>query len=258
MKTRLVQILLVITISNIASITNLWAQELKMGYFILSPHIIRTHNNQPIGSAVDWFKQYVAPQMSHKIVWEKKEKPLKRLLGEIENGNTDMSVLFAKRPDREAYMYYPKQSYIDTVPSLLVRSDNSIKSIKNLDDIKQLKIGFVKGGFIPPTIKSAGLNFKLITGKDWQALNLKKLQSKRIDAIFAVQDISARYLARKHNLLSETKLLKMPVKAVKNYTVFSKKSTTLSIVSEYEKALHKADMAMPYRHFIEIWQDPGN
>ena len=100
MKVKLVQILFVITISNITSITNLGAQELKMGYFILSPHIIRTNNDKPIGSAVDWFNQYVAPQMSHKIVWEKKEKPLKRLLGEIENGNTHMSVSHLPLPTK--------------------------------------------------------------------------------------------------------------------------------------------------------------
>ncbi|MEH6346125.1 MAG: hypothetical protein V7785_13625 [Bermanella sp.] len=258
MKNSLIKFLLVISISNIASIPTLWAQELKMGYFILSPHIIRTSNDKPIGSAVDWFNQYVAPQMSHKIIWEKKEKPLKRLLGEIESGNTDISVLFAKRPDREAYMYYPKKSYIDTVPSLLVRSDNPMDTIGSLSDIKQLKIGFVKGGFIPPGIKKANLNFKLITGKDWQNLNLKKLESKRIDGIFAVQDISARYLARSNNLLATTKLLRMPVKAVKNYTVFSKASTNLDIVSDYEKALEKAEMTVPYRKFIETWVDPGN
>ena len=122
----------------------------------------------------------------------------------------------AKRPDRVEYLYYPKDSSLDAIPSLLVKKTFYLDNIQSLEAIEHTRIGFGLGAFIPPNIRKANLNFDLISGINWQMQNIKKLMLGRIDAMFDPQDIVLKYLARQYGVTDHTKVIKFPVEKMRH------------------------------------------
>lgn len=237
------------------SISELAAKELKISYFITAPHIIKVVNGVPVGGKVDYFNQYIAPYLGVDIVWNKTEAPIARILKDLKSGKTDAGILFAKRPDRAVYMHFPIEPYIRTTASILVRNDFPLTKIKNLAELKQYKIGYVLKAFIPPPIKKANLNFDFMGGKDTVRRNIFKLLKKRTDALFDPQDITFIYARKKYDVEKDTRILKLPTSEIPVYTAFSKKSVSVEFVKKYEKALKAAQKKMPYRKFLENYQE---
>lgn len=231
-----------------------YSKELKIGYFVNSPHILGVSNKKPIGAVIEWFETYIKPNLNYQITWIKEPLSVSRLLSDLENGMVDGAILFAKRPDREKYLFYPKASYLKSTPAILVRNDFPKDQLTSLEDINNIYIGFGLGAFIPPNIKSSGIKFDFVSGSNWQETNIKKLIKKRIDAVFDPQDIVLNYLAHKHKIEDRVRVMPLPVPAVENYTVFSKKTTSLEVLANYERALEIAEGMMPYKKFLENWE----
>ncbi|MFH2131781.1 MAG: transporter substrate-binding domain-containing protein [bacterium] len=229
------------------------ARELKMSYFIANPHIIKVENGIPVGGKVAYFNKYIAPNLNATVQWDRQETPIARLIKNLQTGKADAAIMFAKLPDREVYLYFPRIPFVETIPSVLVRNDFPLSKITQLDELKGFRIGYVLNAFIPSNIKNAGLNFDFISGTETIKRSIKKLQKFRIDAFFDPQDITFVFARKKYGIEAETRILPFPVDPVPLYTVFSKTTVNPELVRDYEEALKKAQGEVNYRKFLESY-----
>ena len=234
---------------NFVHPSTILSKELKMGFFLNSPHVIRIESKQPVGAIVDWFNQYIAPQINADIIWETMGKTVPRLLLDLKAGRTDMVVLLAKSSDREEWIHYPKKPFLVASCGILVKKEFRLDAIHSFEEIKKDRLGFSVGGFIPKPIKKANLNFDLIVGDKRQEQNIKKLMLGRLEGMFDPQDLVLHYYAEQFEIVNQTKVIKLPVKPVANYTVFSKTSTESDLVEQYEIALQNAISYCPIYSF---------
>lgn len=252
----LVLFILVLVMALVSAPTT-FAKELKIGYFVLSPHGIREQNGTAVGSAVDWFNRYIAPEMNDTFVWVARPLPVPRLLDSLKKGTVDAAILFAKNAERAEYLYYPQKPYLESVNALLVKKDFRYDKIDSLSQVKNIKIGYGAGAFIPPPVKAANLNFDLVAAVNFYEVNIKKLLAGRIDALFDPQDTVLEYAALTYKVVDQTKVISLPGGLIGSYTVFSKKSTSPNVVQQYDRALEKAMAKMPYVEFVKTWKEPG-
>jgi len=244
---------LLIGLVVIAFISKVEAKELKIGYFINSPHVTNVESKSPEGALVDWFEQYIQPRMQMGLNWEENKTPVRRLLQRLKEGKVDIGIFFVKSPKREKFLYYPTTPFLVSTPSLLVKSSFTLNKINNLNEIRTLNIGFVDGGFIPSILENKNIQFILMSGSEPQKRNVEMMMLNRLDAVFAPQDISLHYLVRKLGLADDAKVLNLPLPDMQIYAVFSKKSTNIDIVEQYQNALTIANDQFSYRKFLLEW-----
>ena len=106
----------------IANLNFVNAEEHRMEYFVLSPHIITEQGKPTKGAILDYFNRYIIPRLSKPITWGAQETPLARILVMLKKGEIPFIPFLLKKSERESYLHYSKKPYFITRPAILVRS----------------------------------------------------------------------------------------------------------------------------------------
>lgn len=230
-----------LTLTLLASSSFAASRTLKVGYFRLEPHLIPKEGGAPTGAAIDYFKKHIAPEMGVDVEYVG-PLSLPRILAGLEDGSLDAAVLLAKNPERLAKFSFPNLPFNEMVSAVLVLNDSGLKAISTVKDLQGITLGTGDGVFIHPALREIKLD--KAPGTDWLMTNLKKLEAKRVDAVYNADRDSSVYQAKLMNLTSKVRVLEVPDTKVGMYTAFSKKNADL--VPVYDAALKKVMAKTPY------------
>ncbi|HEX3047229.1 MAG TPA: transporter substrate-binding domain-containing protein [Bacillota bacterium] len=201
---------------------------IKIGYWITEPEVYTadlnaTNDKHPKGSAVDYWEKYIAPGMGVDIEWVG-PLALGRIQSWLEDGTLDATVWLAKNPERAEKFLYPASSFAESQPGLALLKNNPLNKIQQVSDINKLKIGYVTDALITPFMKDPSIAFDMVSTPDHIQLNLQKLLSGRIDAIYSPDIVALKYKCIKLSDNSKLKFLPLPDNSTAIYSVFSKKA----------------------------------
>ncbi|MCK5098372.1 MAG: transporter substrate-binding domain-containing protein [Desulfobacteraceae bacterium] len=205
--------------------TPLFAETIQMGFFQLKPHAFSEDNStKPIGASIDYFN-ILAGKMGYDVSWEG-PIPFQRLIKRLREGTLDGSILFLKTPPRENFLYY-SNSYIFKLKTIFaVKKNNPLNKIESINDVKDYRVGFLKGGRTSPFITNNldKLIMELMPGKTWVEQNLLKLKAERLDAVYDLNQYTLKYVMHKMKLQDNFKILIVPEEPNPVYPIFSKAS----------------------------------
>ncbi len=219
------------------------AESIRMAWFTIPPHVFVAKDGvTPKGPTIELFNT-IAGRMGCTVEWVG-PLPLSRLTKYQTHGGgrIDGSVLCEKAPVLLPFLYYPKEAYFIGHPCLAVRADNTLTSIKTIDDIGGYRIGFVSmfAGDYPPFFQNNldKVTFQNISGNNWTSRNLAKLLLNRIDAVYELNRYSLKYQAVVDGVADKIRILNIPVEPIAHYYVFHKNSPKgEQLLHLYEKAV---------------------
>ena len=134
-------------------------------------------------------------------------------------------------------MVFTEVPYFKEPAALAVLQTNPLNKVDRVDDLRNLTIGYAKGGVLTPMMKNERLHFELISNPDYHAANIKKLDLGRIDAVYAPSRSILIHYIQKLDLTERVKLLELPDTKSTYYIVFSKLAPELAI--QYNAAFKK-------------------
>lgn len=120
-----------------------WADNIRMGYFELRPHMYKSKTTgRPAGAAITFFEK-IARTMGCDVTWVG-PLPHARLVSYLKKGELiDGDPIMSFTADREKYLYFPETPFYLAKPNFLVRKDHPLIKIDSAEDVK----GFVVGQF---------------------------------------------------------------------------------------------------------------
>jgi polar amino acid transport system substrate-binding protein len=217
---------------------------IKIGYWITEPEVIAKSDaamdKHPAGAAVDYWEKYIAPGMGVDIEWIG-PLSLARIQTWLEDGTIDATVWLAKNPDRAARFLYPNGSFAETQAALAIHKNNPLNKIEKVADISNLKIGYVTEAFMTSFMKDPSIKFDLVSSPDHLSINIPKLESGRIDAVYSPDIMALKYGFIKFSNVKNFKFLLLPDQSIGVYSVFSKKANP-EFFKKYE-AVNEASKA---------------
>ncbi|MCK7614391.1 substrate-binding periplasmic protein [Roseibium sediminicola] len=151
-----------------------------------------------------------------------------RILREARNGSMDMLLLFSKNPEREEYLVYPKESYVNISWNFFVRAEDKDRiKYESLADLEGLLIGITRDISYTEEFLNSGLRFDVDVQNH---LQIGKLVAGRFDAV-PLNTMSTLYELKQNDQLDEVSYLAKPLKSKPYYNVFVKASTYPGIES---------------------------
>jgi len=197
------------------------AEKVLLSYFELPPHITRNvETNNAEGVLVDFLTNIIAPKMEVEFTFE--FMPLKRTINELTNGDIDGTAILAYTPERaNSFIEYPENNFSEMRSVIIVKNNNPLNIIKTTDDIKEMKIGSFLGAIQLPFIKKAPVLWANISGKNPIQRNLNKLLMERIDGVYLPLEVVAIQEAHNLNMMDEIRILRLPEKPFKIFTVWA-------------------------------------
>ena len=143
--------------------------------------------------------------------------PFKRGYNMVKKGKIDGIFNFYKVKERLEYFDY-SEPIIKNPLHFFSRKDSAV-DFNTLDDLKNLKIGLLRGYTYGEEFDNSTIFKKDIT--DSHIANFKKLAFGRID-LYPCDKLVGIYLAKKNNLMSELEILPTPLKVMDGYIGFTK------------------------------------
>lgn len=174
-----------------------------------------------------------------------------RSLGMVKDGNADAIFTAYKNAERVKFLDYSKTILMPQEVVLFVKPDSTIKFSGDLKDIKDARIGIVRGisyGTVFDGAKKSGLfsNLEESTNIDQ---NAKKFANDRFD-IFIANKYSGLALFKKLNMLDQVKVLDTPVQSVPSYIAFSKARGLSGMRDKFDKVLSEMMEDGTYDKFV--------
>jgi len=161
--------------------------------------------------------------------------PFKRAFNSTKEGQIDGLFNFYKTEERlESFDY--TDPIITNPLVLFVRKDSNIE-YSSLEDLKGLTIGTMLGYSYGPAFDKSTLFFKDATSS--HASNFKKLALSRIDA-YPCDKLVGLHVAMSSDLMSELKMLTIPVKVMDGHIGFTKgkHQDTIQKLNKVIKEMH--------------------
>ncbi|WP_319522994.1 hypothetical protein [uncultured Desulfosarcina sp.] len=235
------------------------AETIRMAWFAVPPHVTVAEDGvTPQGPTITLFNA-IAQKMGCTVDWHG-PLPLNRLglYQERRQSEIDGTILHIKTPAILPYLYYPKEPYLIGKPSIAVRVDDPLTSVKTIEDIQGYRIGFVKTfsmsypAFIKNNLDKVAIDD--LTGENWTSRNLAKLLSNRLDAVYERNQYTLGYQAIIDDVEDRIRILELPVEPILHYFVFHKNSDKGKRLLElYEKAV--AGMTIDYDGMVRKEMD---
>jgi len=230
------------------------AQEtLRIGYFDLPPHVVGVEERHAKGAAISYFEEFIAPHLGVEIVWDREVTPPTRLMKQLKTGEKDAMIFLGWTEERTTYLHYPKP-YLILSETLAFRADHPLEQVTAVEDLHDLRVGFLVGGRIPDALRDEHITYDLIAGKQLMERNLEKLLRGRIDAIYVPLPVALERIIEQERVESQVKLLPIEfLKPLEIYTVFSKETVSQDLVERYNGALEVAQTHQSYIDYIKTY-----
>lgn len=135
-------------------------------------------DKNPGGAAIDYWKKYIAPEMNVELEVVG-PFPIMRVTKMLEEDKVDIIPNMTRVPEREAIFIYPETNMSEISSCLVVLNGSPIKRVAKQEDLLNMKIGYIKGGFVPPLLKHEKIIIELTSGTDYRQILLGKLLAKR-------------------------------------------------------------------------------
>ncbi|MCE2596404.1 transporter substrate-binding domain-containing protein [Motilimonas cestriensis] len=212
-----------------------YSETVKIGYFILPPHMDVGSKGEAQGASVSYV-DVIFKQMGYDVEWVG-PMPYMRLMNKIEKGEIDVLPLM-QESEKEPHFYFPDHPYYRPQSVFIMKKSHPLAEIRSVDDIRNLKIGFIAGVEPSPFIQAhlQELSIEYLPQQNWLELNLMKLQRSRIDAIYDLNQISALLQARKMGMEDDLKILSLPEPVGEMFIGISKKSAlSKRIIKDYNR-----------------------
>ena len=231
--------------------TQLFAESMRVGYFIIPPYIMEEEaGTKPVGALVGFLEERIAPEMGVNVIWAERPTSLQRQLFQLEHGELDAGVILAYKPERMRFLDYPRNPFFETSPSLALLKHHPLQEIQKVEDILGLTIGCLGKSYISPFMRDKRIKFEFVYTNDASVLVFRKLLAGRIDAHYQLGVPVLLYLAKKFDAEEKIKILRLPERAVV-YTAFSKKAGG-DLAARYDRAFEKVG---GMKAFIEYFAD---
>lgn len=228
-------------------------ETLRIGYFDIPPHVVKSENSVPKGAAISYFNKFIAPHLGISITWDKQVTPPTRLMDQLRNGDKDAMIFLGKTQERTKYLHYP-QPYLVVPETLAFKSGHAIGRVTKVGNLHGLTIGFLVGGRIPSALQDKEIKYDLIAGKRLFERNVEKLLIDRVDAVYAPLSTALVKIVNDMGVSDQIKLVPIEfLEPVRIFTVFSKKTVTEDLVEKYNKALEAAAKKQKYIAYIEAY-----
>ena len=223
---------------------------IRIGFFMLAPQVfIEKDGKPPIGAAVDYWEEYLAPEMKVNVEWVGPVN-IRRLTKEALKGRIDAILVFAKNPERLKNFDFPDHSYTQMVAGLAFRKDHPLDKITSVEDLKGTVIGFHVDAIIPPVMRVDFIKWKWNYEPNWKEQNFALAIRKRIDAAFDAMSISLEYEAIQLGFADQLKILQVPGTELKNYTAFPKSGNGY-FLKKYNAAHNKLRKEVDYDDIVK-------
>lgn len=221
----------------LVNVTGLSAKELKIGYFLTTPHVIATgDDHHPRGVVIDLWEK-VAKKTGDSIFWMK--MPLARVIKELEANRLDGSSAFIPTPSRREKFIFTA-SILDMVqPAIVVHKENKLNKLTNKDDLKDLVVGYFISGVVTPWFKQNNIEFELIAGSNALVRLLVQLSLKRVDAVYWPTISAARYDARRLSFENKFKYIKSPMGPYPLKPMFSKNKIGKKLAKDFDAVFNE-------------------
>lgn len=222
------------------------AAALKMGGFVVAP-IITGQANAPLQGALrDYLEQEVVAR-GVALEWTAPTS-LARAMESLKTGAIDVLLLTS-----DDYSHLPgvamfPWSYLRTQPHLAVRKDAPLREVQSLRQLDGMEIGWVGGTNVPSTLGGVPIKWQFLTVPDWQAMNLRKLQAGRIQAVFFENEYSPRHFAASEHV--DIQLLKLPMPERHFRMAYSRKADPAAI-ARFGKAAASAFAGEQFKAYLE-------
>ncbi|MBN2041334.1 MAG: transporter substrate-binding domain-containing protein [Spirochaetes bacterium] len=212
------------------------AQEtVKIGTFTLPPFMMETGPDKKTGGvAIDFWKKHIAPEMNV-TVEAIGPFPAMRIIKMLEDGTIDLIPNMTKIKEREAKFIFPKTPLSRITTCLVVRKDSPLKIIRKKEELFNLRIGFLEGGFIPPLIRHEKIKIELVYGADYFQRFIGMLDARRTDAFLHINHLSLMYELKLMGISEKYRIILLPVKKINVYCLFQKTEKGRILAEKFEK-----------------------
>lgn len=224
---------------------------LRMGGFVVAPLMVGEPNEPIRGALPEFIMQEIAPKTNIDFVWLPPMTFL-RAMQRIKEGSMDVVLLVSGPAAQTPNVARFKWTYLQTTPNLAVRVDSPLRQVADLHALAGMNIGWVGGSRLPAEFKGIAVNWQLMFTPNWQALNLRKLDLRRLDAAFYGNQYSPLYLARKENLAIRLVPLPMPAQTFEMAYSFK---TDKAALAQFDAAATKAFANDGFKLFLESYNN---
>jgi ABC-type amino acid transport substrate-binding protein len=203
------------------TVATLFPQTMRIGYYQFEPYVIfQGKDKAPGGPLGEYWEVYLIPEMKVSVKWMG-PLPLLRLLKYFEQDKMDAVLLFPRDEEMAKQYMYPQTPFMTGRPGLTLLKDFPLEKISRKNDVHNLEISYVKGGYLPPFLKGESIVIDYTTKEKYLTVNLDKLMKKRVDAVFNLDIVTILFEADKHVYGDRIKTLVLPVRPIEFYTLFS-------------------------------------
>lgn len=179
--------------------------------------------------------------------------PWIRAMKQMKTGESDAVFTIYKTREREEFLYYSNEVVIDQTVSFFVKADSEIKYKGSLEDLREYRIGIVRGVSYGSVFDNGVLNgtlSKIVTVDSGEQSFLMLLRN-RIDIVVSNRH-GAYTILNRLKKSSGVKELLPEIEFLPSYIGFSRKKNLQDIRDKFDKVLKKMKEDGSYNRIIEL------
>ncbi|HRX15737.1 MAG TPA: transporter substrate-binding domain-containing protein [Spirochaetota bacterium] len=192
----------------------------------------------PGGIAVDYWRDYIAPRMNVSVKFSG-PYPIRRAEYMLKNGEVDAVMHLTKIPEREKDFLFPETHLTGIKSCLVVPVDSSITKVLKTEDMYGWTILFIDSAYVPEMLLHRRINIEKVSGTDFRHIQLNMLLASRGEAMLDINQVSLLFYLRNRGYLDRVRIITLPVKPQKVYTIFSKTAKGMDLKRRFDKVNSK-------------------
>jgi polar amino acid transport system substrate-binding protein len=229
-------------------------KEIKIAFFNVPPHIyMDEQTGQMKGAVYDLLENYIAPEINVKFIWDANPSAIPRQVKMLEKEKEYASALLIYTPERAQEFIFPQDAYGSGQTALCLLKSDKLDKVTKVEDIAALTIGYGENATISPFMKSDKIKFELVSTSNFNEVNFKKLQVKRIDAVYTPDKASLLFFMKQMNLEKEFKIVDLPEKPSTYNIVFTQ--SLKDVAERYNQAFKKLNGKKLYLKLLSKYVD---
>lgn len=243
--------LVIISALCVTNASHARAEILKMVFGQLKPYTYQDESTGEIRGASIRYFETIAAKMGYKVEWIGPLPPV-RFTQYLKNNSDGAlgTVIFPKYETTKTFLYFAEKPCYYSQPILVVRRKSKLTEIRTINDITGYKIGFleINEPYTPFLEKHRDkLEFDTVASVEWPRINLQKLISSRLDAIFDRNAHTLLFEAKRLHLENNIKILPIPDPATPMYVAFGKAAPNSErLIRQFDKIVRVENISFDY------------